>query len=291
MSVLTTMLLGAGLALAQGHPLSDCEAQRGSVTYNSTVTLFCGPAQVGVRRYPRAAPVDARLEQFQREMSTVAGALEAELTWHTGTIEIGGGSRKVAQYTLKKDGATARVGLVAPEPGTSSDLVECSSGSPDAATGCKSLVDTVIRLGLPGGLEHLPFPADIERTEVLGTPVRVELGCKAQWVFEDAVHVACTDGEMMFGARSTIVGEGLKNDPIATVQEQFGGASAGEETACTVAGESTTCWTATAHPKGSVPRTAWTAQVPKAGEQALFVCIYTKAGTRIHPQCERLLDR
>jgi hypothetical protein len=276
---------------ATAHPLDACEAERGSVPYNTAVTLRCPEGQVSVRRYLEDATPTARLEEFRAELGLVAEALETTLTWNAARIELGGASRDVAQYTLKKEGVVVRVGLVTTQRGAESrEVVECATDNPLAPTTCADLVGTVLTQGLPGGAQHLPFPRNLRKARVLGVESKVALGCRAQWVFDDAMHVACPDAELIFGAAEAM-GKGLAADPVQVLQEQIRAAPqvTEAEVGCVVAGVRTTCWKGTGRAEGGFAQTAYTARFRLAGRDAEIACLQTALGAEVHVQCAELL--
>jgi len=286
------LLLGLAAPPAVAHPLDACPVERGAVPYNTAVTLHCPEGQVSVRKYPEDATPAARLEEFRSELATVAEALETTLTWNTGRIELGGATRDVAQYTLKKEGSVVRIGLVTTRRGPeSTEVVECATDNPLAPRVCTALVGTVLEQGLPAGVQHLPFPRNLRKARVLGVEVKVALGCKAQWVFDDAIHIACSDAELIFGAADAM-GKSLAGDPIQVLQEQIRSAPqvTEAEVACTAAGVATTCWKGTGRAEGGFAQTAHTARFRLAGQEAEIACLQTALGEELHVQCADLLS-
>ncbi len=280
-------LLTAPVADAQTHPLAACETKRGAIPYNTTVTFFCGTSQLATRRYGAEGTVEVRIEAFRGEMALVAEAIEAELTWNPATVSMAGASRRVAQYTLKNDGGVLRTGLVVPG-NAATDLMECSSSDADGVSACPELVAALLLGGLPSGVDYLPLATELRRATVLGKTIKVIPGCKAQWVFDEAVHVVCADGELVFGSKAELSADGMGADPIAALHEQVGGASAGKEAACTVGGASTRCWTADVK-DGGVPMRIVTARPTLAGKESVVACTYTALGAEVHPLCAQLL--
>jgi hypothetical protein len=277
---------------AAAHPLDACTAERGSVPYNTAVTLRCPEGQVSVRKYPEDDAPTARLEEFRRELGLVAESLGTTLTWNPGRIEMGGATRDVAQYTLKQEGVVVRVGLVTTQRGAeSTEVVECASDNPLAPTSCAELVDTVLRQGLPGGVQHLPFPRNVRKARVLGVDLKVALGCRAQWVFDDAMHIACADAELIFGAVDAM-SKSVAGDPAELLQEQIRAAprTSEGEVGCTVAGVGTTCWKGTGREEGGFGQTAYTARFRLAGRDAEIACLQTALGDEVHVQCAELLE-
>jgi len=277
---------------AAAHPLDACPAERGSVAYNSAVTLRCPEAQVSVRKYPEDASATARLEEFHRELGLVAEALETTLNWNTARIELGGATRDVAQYTLKKEGGVVRIGLVTTRPGPdSTEVVECATDNPLTPMVCAEMVGIVLAQGLPAGVQFLPFPRHLRKTRILGAEVKVALGCKAQWVFDDAMHIACADAELIFGATDAM-GKSLAGDPVQILQEQIRAAPqvTEEEVGCVVAGVRTTCWKGTGREEGGFGQTAYTARFRLGGRDAEMACLQTALGSEVHPQCAEMLS-
>lgn len=273
---------------AWAHPLDTCDVRRASTPPGTTVTFDCGPHEVSERRYFGSRTRAQRLEQFHEELEIVGKANGATVTWNTADIDIGGASRPVAQYMLKAPEG-ARSGLVAAKDADGSTLVDCSTVDMANATVCRDLVDILISDGLPEGVTHLPAPRDVKKAQVMGQTVNVIIGCKAQFVFNDAIHIACPDGQLLFGSQAALLA--AMADPIAGLKEEMAQMPefASSEPACTVAGVSTRCWRGRAR-VGGVAQLSHTATFNIAGEPGMVLCRQTAVGTQLHDQCSKVMS-